>query len=80
MINLSLREPFESEGHGALKVFYCNKFDLNLATSSFWIWSYLLFCRRASLWSELYSEHPDNKKGITSDGKYKKMKKDMMSL
>ena len=22
------------------------------------------FCRRASLWSELYSEHPDNKKGI----------------
>ena len=67
MIYLSLREPFESEGHGALKVLD------KIETIRFELCIVLIlssFCRRASLWSELYSEHPDNnKKGIISDRK-----------
>ena len=72
MINLSLKEPFESEGHVPLKVLDFDKIETFKFQLCFPCIILIIssFCRRASLWSELYSEHPDNnKKGIISDRK-----------
>ena len=64
MINLSLWEPFES----ARPVFQKISLLSSSSFSSSWFELFVIlmktFRRRASLWSELYSEHPDNKKGV----------------